>query len=433
MKNLSTRLRPINTLLKQGVKLVFTPEMGVIVRDILHELATPPILVYPDWDAVADNSRSFHLYYDASIDGFSATLEQEQPDGSVRPIVFINRTTLDNERSWTPFYLEVGSIVWAIKRLRGHLWSTNFLIYSDHNALENITKVGDHNASVQLWKFLSAYSYTLEYRKGSSNGNADFLSRLPQPATDLDRTGPNRLTSLDTISIHLIQACSFTAIEPFTLGIGLGGLAPPAFGSFDPGPPFPCTNNDFGDYRRHGPHMDAPGSAQVTWPFATAIAAPNPAAGSLHSLPLGSRFPQAPAAGLPRSLPLGPQFAQGLTTDSPRRVYVGPRYDQDPATALPNSKTPAWHRLTALLSATALPKTKAPLRHRLAASPPATALSQTNTPPRHRPTAFPPAIALSRTKTSPRHRFTAFPPATTLPKAKTPLRHRLTALPSTNE
>lgn len=107
---------------------------------------------------MADNCRSFRLYCDASRDRFGATLEQEQPDGSVRPILFIGLTTLDNERSLTPPDLEAGSIAWAIKRLRGHLWSTKFLIYSDYKALENIANVGEHNSRVRRWlDFLSAY------------------------------------------------------------------------------------------------------------------------------------------------------------------------------------------------------------------------------------------------------------------------------------
>ena len=78
-------------------------------------------------------------------------LEQEQPDGSIRPIVFISHATLDNERSWPPFDVEAWSIVRTIKRLRGYLWSTNIRIYSDHKALENIAKVTEHNAGVQRW------------------------------------------------------------------------------------------------------------------------------------------------------------------------------------------------------------------------------------------------------------------------------------------
>ena len=48
--------------------------MEVIVREILAELAVPPILVFPDWDAAADGSRPFHVYYDACIDDFGAAL-----------------------------------------------------------------------------------------------------------------------------------------------------------------------------------------------------------------------------------------------------------------------------------------------------------------------------------------------------------------------
>ena len=116
------------------------------VREILAELATPPVLVFPNWDAVADSSRPFHVYCDAYIDGFGAALEQEQSDGSMKHIAYISRATLDSERQWTLLDWEAGSIVWALKRLRGYLWETNFRTFSDHKALESIGKVGNNNA-----------------------------------------------------------------------------------------------------------------------------------------------------------------------------------------------------------------------------------------------------------------------------------------------
>ena len=252
LPNLSRRLRPINALLKQGATFDFTPAMEATTRAILHELTEPPILAYPDWDAVADKSRPFRLYCDASLDGFGATLEQEQPDGSVRPFIYISRATLDSERSWTPLDLEGGIIVWAIKRLRRHLWSTPFQIYSDHT-LENIAKVGEHNARVWRWlKFFSAYTCTLEYRKGTANGNADVLSRLPQPATDANRTGRNRLTGPDTVGIYLIRSCGFAPNEPPTPGIGLGGLVSPPSIPIPTIQPLPLIADDFGDFRLLG-------------------------------------------------------------------------------------------------------------------------------------------------------------------------------------
>ena len=83
LRGVSKRIRPIIPLLRKGVKVEFTPAMEVIVREIL---AAPPILVFPDWDAVPEGSRPFHVYFGACVDGFGAALEQEQPDGSVRPI-----------------------------------------------------------------------------------------------------------------------------------------------------------------------------------------------------------------------------------------------------------------------------------------------------------------------------------------------------------
>ncbi|CAB1108007.1 unnamed protein product [Ectocarpus sp. CCAP 1310/34] len=179
LKNLATKVRPLNSLLKQGVP-----------------------------STIEDNSRPLRLCSDACIDGFGASLEQEQLDGSVRPIVYISRTTLPAERNWTVLDLEAGGIVWAIKRLRGYLWSTKFIIYSDHKALESIGKVGEHNARVQRWlEFLSNFTYTLKYRKGSANGNADFLSRLPLPAQDTDKTGPDCIDGVDQAGVFLIWAC----------------------------------------------------------------------------------------------------------------------------------------------------------------------------------------------------------------------------------
>ena len=171
-------------------------------------MASPPILVFSNWDAVADGSRPFHVYCDACIDGFCAALEQENEDGSIIPIAYISRATLDSERYSAPLDLEAGSIVWALKRLRGYLWGTEFRIFSDHKSLESIGKVGNHNVRVQRWlEFLTAFDYTLKKRKGSANGNADFLFRLPEPATEHDRNGSTSLNPVEDGGIYLIRAC----------------------------------------------------------------------------------------------------------------------------------------------------------------------------------------------------------------------------------
>ena len=121
--------------------------------------------------------------------------------------------------------MEAGSIVWALKRLRGYLWGTKFRIFSDHKALESAGKVGNHNARVQRWlEFLTAFDYILEYRKGSKNGNADFLSRLPEPAAEHDRRRSTSLIPVEHGDIYLIRACGLSTPSSPILGVGLGGL-----------------------------------------------------------------------------------------------------------------------------------------------------------------------------------------------------------------
>lgn len=65
----------IALFLKQGVNFVFTLEMENISRGLIADLAKRPILFFPDWDAVADDSRVFCLCYDACIYGVGAVLE----------------------------------------------------------------------------------------------------------------------------------------------------------------------------------------------------------------------------------------------------------------------------------------------------------------------------------------------------------------------
>ena len=196
LPDLSKRLRPIKSLLRKGVEFCSRPPW----KNWCEKFSRSSRLrrFWSNWDAVVDGSRPFHVYSDACIDGFRAALEREQSDGSMNPIAYISRATLDSERHWIPLNLGAGSIAWALKRLRGYLWGTKFRVFSDHMALESIGEVGNHNERVQRWlEFLTAFDYTLEYRKGNANGNADFQSRLPEPVTDHDRSGSTSLSPFE--------------------------------------------------------------------------------------------------------------------------------------------------------------------------------------------------------------------------------------------
>lgn len=57
----------------------------------------------------------------------------------------------------------------------------------------------------------------LEYRKGSADGHADFMSRLPEPALEHDGTGSSSLTPVQDGGIFLILACGLQQLAPIGL------------------------------------------------------------------------------------------------------------------------------------------------------------------------------------------------------------------------
>ena len=135
--------------------------------------------------------------------------------------------------------------------------------------------MGNHNARVQRWlEFLPAFDYTLEHRKGIENGYADFLSRLPEPATEKDKNGSTSLTPVEDGGIYLIRACGLYTPSSPMMGVGLGGLKPCteniAFGGL------PLTLADFCNFCTHGPRMTLDDLPTPSRRFASRVSASTP-------------------------------------------------------------------------------------------------------------------------------------------------------------
>ena len=194
--------------------------------------------------------------------------------------------------------LKAGCVVWGIRRLRRYLFGVYFLVFIDHQCLQQICKIGETKPRIQRWmEFLSAYNFRLSYRRGQDNANADFLSRLPLPPIAEDISGASALTDPDDLGVYLIHACRFTTPTCPVPGVGLGGLTPAPCHAHDailgglPPPPdspvlggLPLTPDDFRTHRAPMPptHTTArPRCSSATlpqMPLATyAISAPNDA------------------------------------------------------------------------------------------------------------------------------------------------------------
>ena len=82
--------------------------------------------------------------------------------------------------------------------------------------------------------------------KAGKNVNADFLSRLPEPATEHDRSGSKSLNPVEDGSIYLIWASGLRYPSSPIPGVGLGGLVPRTESAVLSGLPF--TSADCGDF-----------------------------------------------------------------------------------------------------------------------------------------------------------------------------------------
>ena len=135
---------------------------------------------------------------------------------------YLSRSTFPNEANWPANELECGAIVWAIKKNRTLFYGIPFEVYSDHSSLRNLESLSEKNNRVQRWfDFLSAYTYELKYRPGSENGNADLLSRLPQPATEKDLSPEFRLTDPKDVDVYSVGTKNQEEVEE--MGSVLGG------------------------------------------------------------------------------------------------------------------------------------------------------------------------------------------------------------------
>ena len=161
----------------------FTAIHKEIVNRIVDQLTNPPVMAYPDLE------KPFVLHVDASEDGLGAVLYQRQ-EGVLRVIAYGSRTLTAAERNYKLHSgkLEFLALKWAItERFRDYLFhAPHFTVYSDNNPLTYVTKSAKLNAAGHRWVAeLADYRFTLKYRPGTANTDADFLSRRPRPIEEV--------------------------------------------------------------------------------------------------------------------------------------------------------------------------------------------------------------------------------------------------------
>ena len=135
-------------------------------------LCSEAVLQSPDFD------RPFVLQTDASDRGIGAVLSQYDDEGQERPVAFYSRKLLPREERYSVVEKECLAIKLATHAFRVYLLGKPFSIHTDHRSLEWLDRLKANNPRLTRWSLvLQPYSYTVKYRAGTANGNADALSR----------------------------------------------------------------------------------------------------------------------------------------------------------------------------------------------------------------------------------------------------------------
>ena len=164
--------------------------------EVLKELCVnAPILAFPDY------KLPFILHTDSSTEGLGAVLYQKQ-EGKLRVIAYAETNSASN---YPTHKLEFLALKWPIcEKFHEYLYgSTPFEVHTDNNPLTYVLTTAKLDACGQRWVAkLANYNFTIQYRSGQSNVEADALSRISWPKV-LDGTDTVDVENMDT---HIVNA-----------------------------------------------------------------------------------------------------------------------------------------------------------------------------------------------------------------------------------
>jgi hypothetical protein len=137
-------------------------------------LTEQPVLMHPDFE------REFIVQTDYSKTALGAVLSQRGPDGFEHPIAFLSKKCRGQECHYSARRGEAVAIRHALRKWRCFLEGQHFIIETDHRPLEFLRKETDDAQLCRIWEAMEPFNYTIRYKKGSTNANADALSRSEQ-------------------------------------------------------------------------------------------------------------------------------------------------------------------------------------------------------------------------------------------------------------
>ena len=131
--------------------------------------------MFPDFE------KPFLLETDASKEGLGAVLSQKQSDRWYHPIAFGSHSLTPAEKKYHSSKLEFLTLKWSVtEHFKEYLAYMPFVVWTNNNPLTYMLTTPNLDATGHRWVgALASFQFELEYQKGTNNGAADALSRVP--------------------------------------------------------------------------------------------------------------------------------------------------------------------------------------------------------------------------------------------------------------
>jgi len=162
----STIMAPITECMKGG-SFTWTAEATEAFREIKLKLTSAPVLILPDF------SQPFELHCDASKVGIGAVLSQNS-----KPVAYFSEKLNGGKANYSTYDVEFYAVVRALHHWYHYLIHSDFVLYSDHEALKHLNSQDKLSHRHAKWAaYIQQFTFVIKHKAGTLNRVADALSR----------------------------------------------------------------------------------------------------------------------------------------------------------------------------------------------------------------------------------------------------------------
>ncbi|XP_058449089.1 uncharacterized protein K02A2.6-like [Malaya genurostris] len=207
MKNLSSRIYPINNLLKENVPFLWNDDCDKAFCWVKNEIQSDSVLVH------YDPKHPLVLATDASPYGVGAVLSHLYPDGTERPIHYASQTLNISQQNYIQVDKEAYAIIFGVKKFYQYIYGRKFILVTDNKAVTQILAPHKGLPAFSALRmqhyavFLESFDYEIRFRPSKENANADAMSRLPIH----DSNNLHRIEEVDLVEVNQIATLPVTA------------------------------------------------------------------------------------------------------------------------------------------------------------------------------------------------------------------------------